>query len=89
MEEEHTQVIQTIQNENKSKVIKLESQLEEMREKIQLGTSNSTALSELLADSEKKLTTIESDLKLTKKSNEDLQKEISTLTEGITFELNS
>jgi chromosome segregation ATPase len=90
MEEEHMKSIKLIQDECKSKVATLEIQVEELKEKISLGSSNASQLSELLADSEKSSQKLESDLMRTlaeleaqKKTNAELKKELNLVAEGM------
>lgn len=92
MEEEHIKSIKLIQDECKSKVAHLENQVDELKEKISLGSANAASLSELLAESDKNCEKLEADYKKAlaeidshKKSNAELKKEISTLSES-TFE---
>lgn len=89
MEEEHIKSIKLIQDECKSKVAHLENQVDELKEKISLGSANAASLSELLAESDKNCEKLEADYKKAlaeidshKKSNAELKKEISTLSES-------
>lgn len=82
--------IKLIQEENKNKVVNLELQVEELKEKIQLGSSNAASLSELLAESDKKSEQLEksnkvatSELESQKKANAELKKEIDALAESM------
>jgi hypothetical protein len=89
MEEEHIKSLKLIQDECKSKVLTLEVQVEELKEKISLGSANAASLSELLAESDNNAQKMESDYKKAlaeiesqKKCNVELKKELSILNDS-------
>lgn len=85
MEEEHTQTIQLIQSESKAKIITLENSIDELKEKLQLGQKNTAVLSEILADNDKKINTLQAESVTMKNENTKLQSQLNSILEGTFF----